>query len=160
MLASWFEGYPESVEVAELYAPRQPVGEIELLEQQPKLEPMDAPLRIHVPRPPPAAYTASHPRDLDDTRVPRGFALPRTLRRYTQRLPPRKVPSPPPRATIPLMLHRKLRGPVGQTPRNQPTFTRIEDLQALPENVSPTKRSTQKVDERDMWKQKYLVQSV
>lgn len=158
ILVSWLDKYPGVVEVSKFYALQRSAGEIELLKQQPPLKPMNASPRIYIPRPPPASYAASQPRG------PRQLVLPQTLPGYSQRVPSQRVPSylcpsPTRRTNEPasLILHREVRGPVGQAPRNQPTLMRIDGLKTPPDNLTPIRWSTQKVDGKDMWKQKFLV---
>lgn len=148
--------------MSKLYTPQRSVREIELLRQRSPSEPMNISPRIHIPRPPPASYTAARLRDPHHTQgstqsVP-------TFQRHSQKFSssrvPSSLPSPlPGRENKPasLMLNRKMHGPVGQTPRDQSILTRTYDLQALPYNVNPVKRNTRKANEGDMWKQKYLV---
>ena len=146
ILVSWLDKHPGAVEVRKLYAPRRPAREIELLRQQFTSEPTNAPLRIHVPRPP-ASHAAPRPRGPHYTQGP---VPARTLPGHPQRILSANGPAP-------LMLNRTVHGPVGQTPRNRLALTRIEDVQTLPSNVNPIRGSAQTVNEKDMWKLKFLV---
>lgn len=139
ILVSWLDKHPGAVEVRKLYAPQRPAREIELLRQQSTSEPTNVLPPIHVSRPP-----ASHA-----TSRPRGPLPARTLPGHSQRILSANGPAP-------LMLNRTVHGPVGQTPRNRPALTRIEDLQALPSNVDQIRGSAQTVDYKDMWKVKFL----
>lgn len=131
------------------------------IRQQSQSGPTNISPRIHIPRPPPASYMALRPRGLHHTQGPTQPVpvLPGHSQRFPSYGAPSSLSSPPlSRENEPasFVLNRKIRGPVGQAPRNE--FTWTDNLQALPDNVlNPAKRSTQKVDERDMWKQKYLV---
>jgi hypothetical protein len=49
------------------------------------------------------------------------------------------------------VLNRQITRAVGQAPRNQATFMRIEDT-----SPPPVRRKEQKVDARDVWKLKYI----
>ena len=156
ILVSCLEKYPETVEVTKLYASQRSFRELELLKRQSASKSIDVSPRIHISRPP-ASYAASHPRGLHPTQGPRQLVPAQTLPRHSQRIP---FPSSPPRTNgpAPLMLHREVHGPVGQAPRNQPIFLRVDNLQTPPDNdnLSPITWNTQKVNERDMWKQKFL----
>jgi hypothetical protein len=54
------------------------------------------------------------------------------------------------------MLHRKIDGPVGQAPRNQPTFMRTDNPQILPINVDLMKGKARGVGVKDLWKKMFL----
>lgn len=155
ILASWLDRRPKDVEMTGLYAPSRSARDIELLRRQSASTPTSAPPPLHIPRPS-ASHTASHPQGPYLTRDPRQFVPAQTLSGHSQKVPSHNItsylPSSSPRETsgpIPLMLHREVNGPVGQAPRNQPTFMQIDD-------PNPTKLNTRKVRRKDMWKQKYL----
>ncbi|KAF9647453.1 hypothetical protein BDM02DRAFT_3270243 [Thelephora ganbajun] len=166
LLVSWLDKSRGAAEVTGLYVPHRSVRDTELLGRQPASKLANVlPPRIQIPRP-----IAPHP--ASRSRVPyhnQGPIQPtpapaQTLPRYSHIFPPNRVPSSLPSSfpresnrLSPLMLHRKINGPVGQAPRNQATFMRIDDLRTLPGNGHQAGGKMQRVDEKDLWKQKFLV---
>ena len=125
------EKHPQDLEARKLYSPHRSIRELELAKHYPGRELTNAQPRIHIARPPPAAYTAPRPRmERIGSLVP-----PRAFPRRSQRFSLYMVPTPPPSKSNelpPLMLHRKINGPVpGQSPRKQSPFMRLEDLPTL-----------------------------
>jgi hypothetical protein len=163
-LVSWLDKYPEVAEVRRLYAPQRSTGDIELLGQQTALERTEVSPPIRISRPP-ASHAASDPQGPHSTQGPRQLAPAQALPRRSQTVPSQGVPSDPSSSPLGrtkgpgwLVLKREVREPIGQGPRNQSTVTRIDDPQTTLDNTDPVRRNTQKVDERDAWKQKYLAQ--
>lgn len=54
------------------------------------------------------------------------------------------------------MLHREVNASVGQAPRNQSTLMRTENLRTPPDYIGSMKWKVGSVNERDIWKQKFL----
>ena len=154
ILASWLDRRPRDVEMTRLYAPSRSPREIELLKRRTASTPTNTLPRIHIPRPP-ASRASSNPQGPHLTHDPRQLVPAQTLPGHSQKVPSHNItsylPSSSRRTSGPtlLMLHREVNGPVGQAPRNQPVLMQIDD-------PNSTKLSTQKVHQKDMWKQKYL----
>lgn len=155
ILASWLDRRPRDVEMARLYAPSRSAREIELLKRQSASAPTNALPSIYTPRRP-APHAASYPQGPHLAHDPRQLVPAQTIPGHSQKVPSHNIPSYLPSSSsrrtsepTPLMLHREVNGPVGQAPRNQPTFMPIDD-------PNSTKLSTQKAHPKDIWKQKYL----
>ena len=149
-----------ATEVTRLYAPQRPFREFELSRQQSTPESTNGTPQIHFPRP---SYETPHPQGPHHTQGLTQPSQTQTLPRHTQKLPSSKVPSSSLPSFLPsesnepgpFMLHRKINGPVGQAPRNQPTFMRTDDPQMLPINVDLMKGKARGVGRTGLWKQKF-----
>ncbi|KAF9778244.1 hypothetical protein BJ322DRAFT_1114487 [Thelephora terrestris] len=149
ILVSFFDKHPGLAEATKPSA-YQSLREIELSRQRYQLETADSRPQIHIPRPTgPDMASRSH-RAEGPLPPPPAYTLPR--------LPPRNsdpfssLPSGQDGSVgRPLVLNRPIARAVGQAPRNQATFMRIEDT-----SPPPVRRKEQKVDARDVWKLKYI----
>lgn len=156
ILVSSLVKYPGDLEATRLYAPGQrSTRELKLL-KRPAAAPerMNTPPRIRVLRPPPASYEAARSRKRGDYMDQiRSLVPARSFPKLSHRFSSHKDSSSPLKINElpPLMLRRKLNGEVGQASKDQSPFSRNDELPI------PIKLDAQKVDERNMWKQKYVV---
>lgn len=129
VLVSWLDKHPGAAEAIKLYAPQRSVREIELLKQRPTSTPTKVPPRIHISRPTPS-YVVSRPQGPHHTQDLTRLAPARALPRNSQRSPSTWDPSPSlpllprePNGSDTLMLHRTVKGPLGQSLRKNHIFS-------------------------------------
>ena len=156
ILISWLDKHPEFTEAKKFSVQHQPPREIELLRQRAGSRTTNIYPKINILRPI-APHTTSRSQGPHRAKGP----VPPVPAQALSRPPPRtRVPSSPLPPSLssdlngnPFMLHRQLQRAVGQAPRNQSAFMRIDDSE-----IFSAGSTSQKVNEKDMWKQKYLAQ--
>ena len=154
ILVSCFDKHPGPAKAIKLSAPHQSSRDIESLRHQFQSETGDVPPRVHISRPR-ALSTASRSQGPYQAGGPAqpapAYTLPRQPRRNRDPSSSRPFDRDESGGRT-LVLNRQVTRAVGQAPRNQATFMRIDDTR-----TPPVRRKESKADERDMWKRKYLV---